>query len=118
MLRSSKEAFIRQAWELVCRKVEKTAKLSGIWQMAEHAAAVPLAQDCLAVETFRVSLRQAQHLNELRRSLEQRAQDVLASSKDYEQLVSLPGIGPIIALTVLAEVGDIRHFAHHRQFLK
>jgi len=116
--RLSKEAFIKQAWELVGRKVEKTAKLTEIWQMAEHSAALPHAPDCLAVETFRVSLRQAQHLNELRRSLEQCAQLVLASNKDYEQLISLPGIGPIIALTVLAEVGDIRRFAHHRQFLK
>src|SRR5690606_7313932 len=114
----TKEAFIRQAWELVGKKVEKAAKLTEIWQMAERSAALPHALDCLAVETFRVSLRQAQHLNELRRSLEQRAEDVLASNKDYEQLTSLPGIGPIIALTVLAEVGDIRRFAHHRQFLK
>lgn len=114
----SQEAFVRQAWELVGRKVEKTAKLNEIWQMAEHSAALPHAPGCLAVETFRVSLRQAQHLNELRRSLEQRAEDVLASNKDYEQLISLPGIGPIIALTVLAEVGDIRRFSHHRQFLK
>ncbi|MCC2595886.1 IS110 family transposase [Pusillimonas sp. MFBS29] len=116
--RLSKEAFIKQAWELVGRKVEKTAKLTEIWQMAEHSAALPHAPDCLAVETFRMSLRQAQHLNELRRSLEQCAQEVLTSNKDYEQLISLPGIGPIIALTVLAEVGDIRRFAHHRQFLK
>jgi transposase len=29
-----------------------------------------------------------------------------------------PGIGPIHALTILAEAGDLRRFAHHRQFLK
>ena len=63
-------------------------------------------------------MRQAQHLNELRSELEHRAEQVLVSNKDYEQLLSLPGIGPIIALTVLAEVGDVRRFAHHRQFLK
>lgn len=116
--RLSREAFIQQAWDLVGRKVDKTAKLIEIWQMAEHSAALPHAPDCLAVETFRVSLRQAQHLNELRGSLEQCAVRVLASNKDYEQLTSLPGVGPINALTVLAEVGDIRRFAHHRQFLK
>lgn len=114
----SKGAFIEQAWDLVGRKVEKTAKLTEIWHMAEHSAALPHALGSLAVETFRVSLQQAQHLNELRRSLEQCAERVLASNQDYEQLISLPGIGPIIALTVLAEVGDIRRFAHHRQFLK
>lgn len=114
----SLDAFILQAWDLVGRKVEKTAKLTEIWRMAEHSAALPHAPNCLAVETFRVSLRQAQHLNELRSELEHRAEQVLVSNKDYEQLLSLPGIGPIIALTVLAEVGDVRRFAHHRQFLK
>ena len=32
--------------------------------------------------------------------------------------MGLPGIGPIIALTILAEAGDVRRFNHHRQFLK
>ena len=28
-----------------------------------------------------------------------------------------PGIGPIVALTVLAEAGDLRRFSHYRKFL-
>ena len=31
---------------------------------------------------------------------------------------SKSGIGPINALTILAEAGDLRRFGHHRQFLK
>jgi transposase len=42
----------------------------------------------------------------------------LKDRADYQQLRALPGIGPIIALTVLAEAGDLRRFSHHRQFLK
>jgi transposase len=30
----------------------------------------------------------------------------------------LPGVGPVLALTILAETGDIRRFGHVRQFLK
>jgi len=30
----------------------------------------------------------------------------------------VPGIGPILALLILAEAGDLRRFAHVRQFLK
>ncbi len=37
---------------------------------------------------------------------------------EYEALRSIPGVGPILALTILAEGGDLRRFAHHRQFLK
>lgn len=33
-------------------------------------------------------------------------------------LKQIPGIGPIHALTILAEAGDLRRFRHHRQFLK
>jgi transposase len=30
----------------------------------------------------------------------------------------MPGIDPILALTILAEAGDLSRFNHHRQFLK
>ena len=33
-------------------------------------------------------------------------------------LRTIPGIGPVNALAVLAEAGDLRRFRHHRQFLK
>jgi transposase len=32
--------------------------------------------------------------------------------------MTVPGVGPITALTILAEAGDLRRFAHYRQFLK
>ncbi len=32
--------------------------------------------------------------------------------------MTVPGIGPIDALTILTEAGDLRRFVHHRQFLK
>jgi transposase len=37
---------------------------------------------------------------------------------DYNRLRQVPGIGPINAMTILAEAGDLRRFGHHRQFLK
>lgn len=64
------------------------------------------------------TLRHYQHLNDMRRQLEEQAQDLLASDSDYINLMSLPGVGPINALTILAEAGNLRRFGHHRQFLK
>jgi transposase len=32
--------------------------------------------------------------------------------------MSVPGVRPITALTILAEAGGLRRFAHYRQFLK
>jgi transposase len=37
---------------------------------------------------------------------------------DSRRLQQIPGISPILALTILAEASDLRRFAHHRQFLK
>ena len=42
----------------------------------------------------------------------------IASAARYQLLRTIPGIGPINALTILAETGDLRRFHHHRQFLK
>ena len=42
----------------------------------------------------------------------------MSSNPDYTILKTVPSIGPIIALTILAEGGDLRRFGHHRQFIK
>ncbi len=44
--------------------------------------------------------------------------DDLGDNDDFRRLKQIPGIGPILALTILAETGDLRRFHHHRQFLK
>src|SRR4051794_23297691 len=46
------------------------------------------------------------------------AVELLHESPDYKLLCRIPGVGPIIALAILAEAGDLRRFGHHRQFLK
>jgi transposase len=114
----SKEAFVLAAWELVGRKANKRAKLEEIWDDAGTTAALPHTPDSLAVEMFRVTLKRYQDLNQLRAQLEQRAEAVLNGNAAFEQLKTLPGIGSVIALTILAEAGEFQRFAHHRQFLK
>ena len=42
----------------------------------------------------------------------------LPATADFQRLETLPGVGAILALTILAEAGDLRRFDHHRQFLK
>lgn len=44
--------------------------------------------------------------------------ELLSEHPDYQLLTTIPGIGPINAMTILAEAGDLRRFRHHRQFLK
>lgn len=112
------EAFIELASPLVGRRVHRVAKLTEIWESCADSGALPHDPQSVAVQTFRFTLRHYQHLNDMRHQLEEQAQNLLASDADYIHLMSLPGVGPINALTILAEAGNLRRFGHHRQFLK
>jgi transposase len=112
------EEFIELASPLVGRRVRRVAKLTEIWESCADSGALPHDPQSIAVQTFVFTLRHYQHLSEMRDQLEAQAQTMLARDADYAHLMSLPGIGPIIALTILAEAGNLRRFGHHRQFLK
>lgn len=65
---------------------------------------------------FRLVLAQGRSLVQQRNAIEDRAADLLADHPDYQLLRTIPGIGPVNALAVLAEAGDLRRFRHHRNF--
>ncbi len=110
-----KEAFVRAAWPVVGRKVNKRAKLEGDFT-SWRTGASPCPS--VAVEAFRLRLAQLRRLAELRQTLEARAHALLKDRADFQRLCSLPGVAAILAMVVLAEGGNLRRFSHHRQFLK
>lgn len=67
---------------------------------------------------FRAILAEHQQLCATRTAIEQQADQALRAHPDYQRLRMLTGVGPILALTIMAEAGDLRRFPHHRQFLK
>ena len=113
-----RESFVRAAWDLVGRKVAKQRFLEEIYELAQSSIALPIPIDGPAVQTFRLQLERYLHLTQLRQALEQQADAHLTGDPDYHRLQTLPGVGPIIALIILAESGDLRRFRHHRQYLK
>lgn len=80
--------------------------------------ALPVPLESEAIATFRLTLAQHLELCRIRTELEETAHELLQDQLDYQILRSVPGVGPIIALTVLAEADDLRRFRHERQFLK
>ena len=114
----SKEEFTKAAWEVVGRKVEKTLMLSDIYETARTSIGLPLPLNSPAVRMFRMVIAEARGLIRQRDEIEELADTLLHGSADYQALRQIPGIGPIIALTIIAEAGDLRRFRHHRQFLK
>jgi hypothetical protein len=116
--RLSMEDFVERAWPVVGRKVSKQRLLEDIYRTAQSSIGIPVEENSEAVAMFRVVLGEMIRLCQLRDELEQRAALHLKDNADFQRLQQLPGIGPILALTILAEAGDLRRFNHHRQFLK
>jgi transposase len=114
----SKEAFIEAAWDVVGRKVSKERLLADIYETARTSIGLPLPIDAPAIRMFRMVIAEARSLIRQRNEIEDMADAMLRDSADYKALRKVPGIGPVIALTILAEGGDLRRFRHHRQFLK
>lgn len=111
------DAFVESAWEVVGRKVAKERFLRELYGVAQQSIGLPVAEDSLAVQTYRLQVQRYLDLTLQRRQLEEHSQQVLGSDPDYCRLLTLPGVGPVIALSILAESGDLRRFPHHRQYL-
>ena len=112
------EAFVAGAWDVVGRKVSKTQILMDIYETARTSIGLPFAAGNRAIGMFRMVIAEARSLIRQRNEIETQADELLRHSKDYLLLRQIPGIGPINALTIIAEAGDLRRFHHHRQFLK
>jgi transposase len=88
------------------------------YESARKSVGIPVLSGSVAMEMFRLVLEEYIRLAKLRRRLEKQITDHLDVDKDYQRLRTIPGIGPIVALTILAEGGNLRRFSHHRKFLK
>ena len=112
------EAFVKEAWEVSGRKVNKLMWLEDFYMTAQSSIGLPVTEDSQAIIMFRMILQEHQALCQRLLEIEQLAELQLQENQDYHYLKSIPGIGSIIALTILAEAGDLKRFSHHRQFLK
>jgi transposase len=113
-----RDSFVQEAWALVGRKVSKARLLNDMYETARASTALPVAEGSAAIAMFRLVLAEARSLIRQRDRIEDLAHSMLSDHSDYKLLRTVPGIGPIHALTILAEAGDLRRFRHYRQFLK
>ncbi|MEJ2480814.1 MAG: IS110 family transposase [Acidihalobacter sp.] len=84
----------------------------------QSSIGLPVAMDSPATAMFRMVIAEGRNLIKQRDAIEKHAHAALGENADYQRLRQIPGIGPIHAMTILAEAGDLRRFRHHRQFLK
>jgi len=115
----SKPAFIAKARSQVGgHKTDKTRWLADFYEAAGDSIALPVREDSEAIRMFRVVLEEYQQLCRRRKTLEADIVQRLTGHPDFDRLQTIPGIGPILALIILAEAGDLHRFGHVRQFLK
>jgi transposase len=117
--RYSKAAFIDAARERVGgRKVDKARWLADFYETAGTSLGLPVDEDTEAIRMFRLVLEEYLQLCRRRKQLEKDIVERLVGQPDFDRLQTVPGIGPILALIILAESRDLRRFSHVRQFLK
>ena len=117
--RYTKTAFVAAARAQVTgRKVDKTRWLADFYETACGSVGLPVADTSETIRMFRVVLEEYRALCQLRKRLELEIATRLATQPDFVRLQTLPGIGPILAMTILAEARDLRRFSGVRQFLK
>jgi transposase len=109
--------FIKRAWDVVGRKVAKQRFLEELYETAGYSIGLPVGTEGRAVEMLKLQVMRYLQLTEQRQALERSAEVLLSESADYRHLKTLPGVGPVIALMILAESGDLRRFRHYRQYL-
>jgi transposase len=117
--RYTKAAFVAEASAQVGgRKVDKARWLSDFYETACHSIGLPVAETSETVRMFRVVLEEYRALCQRRKRLEAEIATCLATLPDFVRLQTVPGIGPVLAMIILAEARDLRRFGCVRQFLK
>ncbi len=110
--------FKEKAWSLIPSKARKDSLLVNIYEVASKSVGLPVPENSESVNMFRTILKEHLDLSITRRNLEKNADNLLMDNPDYKLLKSIPGMGSVSALSVLAEAGDLRRFRHYKQFLK
>lgn len=90
------------------RKTDRVRWLTDFYKAATSSIGGPIAENCEAVRMFRLLLEEYQHACDRRTELETSVTARLATHPDSVRLQTLPGVGPVLALTILAETGDIQ----------
>lgn len=115
----SKATFVKAASaQIAGRKVDRARWLADFYETACHSVGLPVTPESETVRMLRVVLEEYRAVCALRKRLEIDITTQLATHPDFVRLQTLPGIGPILAMIILAEARDLRRFGCARQFLK
>ncbi len=110
--------FLTIAMPLLRGRPMKEALLKDFYLSAKESIGVNTDDQSEVIDLFKEDIAEMDQLLERILRIEKKADAILSGRTDYKVLRSLPGIGPVIALNVIAEAGDLKRFSHEKQFLK
>ena len=118
--RYTKAAFVAAARaQIAGRKVDKARWLADFYETAWHSLGLPVAatirRRCGCFGSCSRNIGRSATCASVSKPT---SSTRLATQPDFVRLQTLPGIGPILAMMILAEARDLRRFGHARQFLK
>lgn len=118
VLATSRAAFLRKSLKQGGKITVRRRLLEEFYELAKVSIGLPVAANAPSVEMFRTIVDEFIDLAKRRRAIEDIVENVVGENADYLRLRRVPGIGPIIALIILAEGGDLRRFSSYKKFLK
>ena len=119
VLKHSKATFLRKTVKGDAGHPTVRRRLvAEFYETARESVGIPIKAGSIPMRMFRTILEEYISLAKLRRQLEKQIHEHLEDNLDYKRLRTIPGIGPIVGLTILSEAGDLRRFSHYRKFLK
>lgn len=110
--------FLEMASPVVGKVAFKHSLIKDYYDLASKSIGLPAEENSYEVKMFQYTVEEHERLNKKLRDLEEEIERLFNDNNDYTILKSVPGIGPLIAMTILAEAGNLRRFNHERQFIK
>lgn len=92
-------------------------RIKEIYKMAKESIGI-INEDKALLFEIETLLEDLYILNKRILWVNERVHKIVKDRKDYKLLFTIPGIGPITAASIIAEVGDIQNFTSGKQLVK
>lgn len=112
----SEEAFMKDVVKNSGPSARKL-KMKAIYKLAHESIGSRDENLSLQYET-KLLIQRIKDIQTIQEDLLNQIKELAKDCPNYERLQTIPGVGPVLAATILTEIGDIDNFRSSRQILK
>ena len=88
-----------------------------IYNLADSSVGITGEEESVSFE-INLLLKELKNLKENIAEINAKVQNIVSDREDYSLLIGIPGIGPVAASSIIAEIGDITNFSSGKQLIK